>query len=109
MAKRRRLIEEYDFEDVNNEFYENCQEDRDRAKKLFALIAEQLERGAVSIEEGGAVALKAIEVMQKSNEQLMKLSLAINKKPVEENFDPKLFLTQMQSEDEAQELTVETV
>lgn len=105
MAKRRRLIPEYDSEDVNNEFYENCKEDRERARKLYALIVETIENNAVSFEEGASAALKAIEVMQKSNEQLMKLSQAV-KKPVdvEEEFSPSTFLSNLSEEEEREEI-----
>jgi hypothetical protein len=103
MAKRRRLIADYDSEDVNDEFYENCKEDREKARQLFAIITEQLEKGIISIEEGGATALKAVEVMQKSNEQLMRLSQAITKKPIEEDFSPTKFLANLQSEEEVEQ------
>ena len=108
MAKRRQRVNvEYDSDDVNSEFYENCQEDRQRAKELFALISEQLEKGIVTLEEGGTLAVKAIEVMQKSNEQLLKLSQEIKKvKPVEEPFSPSSFLAKIQDEEVEQEVVV---
>jgi hypothetical protein len=41
--------------------------------------------------------------MQKSNEQLMRLSQAITKKPIEEDFSPTKFLANLQSEEEVEQ------
>lgn len=108
MAKSRLLKdgEKENFSSLSEKAERNIKEDREKAKIVFENLVKKIENGQIVDHcEASNSLVKAIEAMQKSNEQLIKIAALTQKEgeeEPEEEFDPKDYLKKIKEEDEEQ-------
>lgn len=66
--------------DLVNEAIKNIREDRDKAKTLLEDVAESISNKKDSHRDVGIVAAKYLETLQRSNEQLVKITAIMKNK-----------------------------
>ena len=67
------------LEDFISESIDNIREDRDTVKYLLTDLLGEIQKQAHSHKEIGLIAAKYVETLQRSNEQLVKLTALIQK------------------------------
>jgi hypothetical protein len=67
------------LEEYINETIVNIREDRDTVKFLLTDLLQEIQRSAHSHRDIGMIAAKYVETLQRSNEQLVKLTSLIQK------------------------------
>ena len=67
------------LEDFITESIKNIREDRDTVKYLLTDLLAEIQKSGHSHKEIGAIAAKYVETLQRSNEQLVKLTALIQK------------------------------
>jgi hypothetical protein len=67
------------LEEYINETIGNIREDRDTVKFLLTDLLQEIQRSAHSHRDIGMIAAKYVETLQRSNEQLVKLTSLIQK------------------------------
>jgi len=67
------------LEDFINESIKNIREDRDTVKYLLTGLLAEIQKSDYSHKEVGLIAAKYVETLQRSNEQLVKLTALIQR------------------------------
>jgi hypothetical protein len=67
------------LEDFINESIKNIREDRDTVKYLLTDLLTEIQKSGHSHKEIGLIAAKYVETLQRSNEQLVKLTALIQR------------------------------
>ena len=71
------------LENLLNEAVENIEQDREITKELLEDVIKYLSKNEANHREVGAVAAKYVETLQRSNEQLVKVSALIQKREMQ--------------------------
>ena len=78
MGKRRNL--DYNLESLINESIDNIRDDRAVASTLLVDLVNHIKTDKHQHKESGQVAAKYLETLQRSNEQMVKISTLLHKK-----------------------------
>ena len=77
-------MKKHDVDRYLSEAIDNIREDRDKVKSLLDDLNQFIGTGQVTHREVGLTAAKYVETLQRSNEQLVKISTLLLKKEKEE-------------------------
>ena len=78
MAKRRNI--DYNLESLIHESIDNIRDDRAVASTLLVDLVNHIQSDKHQHKEAGQVAAKYLETLQRSNEQMVKISTLLHKK-----------------------------